>query len=574
MKKILVGYSGFVGSNIYSCTNFDGIFNSKNIKDAFGTNPDLLVYSGVPAQKFMANKFPEKDLEIINNAIENIKKINPKKIVLISTIDIYKNPTEVNEETEIDYLNNEPYGKNRYILEKWVMDNFDNYLIVRLPGLYGKNIKKNFIYDLIHIIPSMLKEEKFVELCNKNNFIKNYYIKQDNGFYKLKEINSQEEIALKDYFNNIGFSALNFTDSRGSFQFYNLLYLWEHIKIALEKNIKILNLATEPITINELYNYVTGNNFKNEITDNIPNYNYKTLYSNLFDGNNGYIFDKEFILKDIKKFIETELDFKLSISNIGWNEEYDEEMYKYLSDIGFKGLEIAPTRIIKNNPYDELNKIKDFYEYIKLKYNLSISSMQSIWYGKSENIFTANDDYQELINYTKKAIDFASMINCKNLVFGCPRNRNIPDNLNKEEALKIFREFLIEIGQYAKTKNTVFSIEANPSIYNTNFINTTKEAIDIVKNVNIDSIKVNLDLGTMIYNKEDIDILVDNINYINHIHISEPYLEKIEKRDLHNKLVNILKASKYNKFISIEMKNCNNLEEVKDIINYIRRVFK
>ena len=89
---IIVGYTGFVGSNIAAEHKFDYSFNSKNIGDAFGTNPDLCVYSGVRAEKFLANNDPDGDMAVINNAIENIKKINPKRIVLISTIDVYKNP--------------------------------------------------------------------------------------------------------------------------------------------------------------------------------------------------------------------------------------------------------------------------------------------------------------------------------------------------------------------------------------------------------------------------------------------------------------------------------------------------
>ena len=102
----------------------------------------------------------------------------------------------------------------------------------------------------------MLKEDKYKELINKNDFIKDYYQKQDNGFYKCIELTKEQKNKLKEYFNNIGFSALNFTDSRGIFQFYNLKYLWEHIEKALENNIKILNLATEPVTINELHKYI------------------------------------------------------------------------------------------------------------------------------------------------------------------------------------------------------------------------------------------------------------------------------------------------------------------------------
>ena len=303
MKKILVGYSGFVGSNLCSETKFDGLYDSKNVKESYGANPDLLVYSGVPAQKFIANKFPEEDFKVIENAIHNIQEINPKKIVLISTIDIYKTPVEVNEDTVIETNELQPYGKNRYYLEEWVKNNFNDYLIVHLPGLYGKNIKKNFIYDLIHIIPSMLKNDKYNDLVSKDNLIEKFYINQENGFYKLKEINVEEEKLLKKYFINVKFSALNFTDSRGKFQFFNLKFLWQHIEKALENDIKILNLATEPIQISEIYEYIKGEKFINEITDNIPNYNFKTKYDKIFGGKDGYIYDKRFVLEDLKKFV-------------------------------------------------------------------------------------------------------------------------------------------------------------------------------------------------------------------------------------------------------------------------------
>ena len=85
----LVGYTGFVGSNIYETGSFDQVYNSKNIEDAYGTNPDLLIYAGLRAEKYLANNAPEKDMELIEQAQENIEKINPKKLVLISTIDVF-----------------------------------------------------------------------------------------------------------------------------------------------------------------------------------------------------------------------------------------------------------------------------------------------------------------------------------------------------------------------------------------------------------------------------------------------------------------------------------------------------
>ena len=44
--------------------------------------------------------------------------------------------------------------------------------------------------------------------------------------------------------------------------------------------------------------------FINELPKDVPNYNFKTKHDTLFNGKNGYIFDKEFILKDIKEFVE------------------------------------------------------------------------------------------------------------------------------------------------------------------------------------------------------------------------------------------------------------------------------
>lgn len=89
--KTLVGYTGFVGSNIYTAGKFVG-YNSKNIGDAYGTNPDLLICAGLRAEKYLANQAPEKDMESIIQAEENISRINPRKLVFPSTIDVFKVP--------------------------------------------------------------------------------------------------------------------------------------------------------------------------------------------------------------------------------------------------------------------------------------------------------------------------------------------------------------------------------------------------------------------------------------------------------------------------------------------------
>lgn len=257
---------------------------------------------------------------------------------------------------------------------------------------------------------------------------------------------------------------------------------------------------------------------------------------------------------------------KLSISNIAWGAENDTEMYQYLQEVGFQGLEIAPTRIFPDNPYDKLSEAKDWAYQLKEKYGLEIPSMQSIWYGHQEKIFGTKEERKVLIDYTKKAIDFAEAIGCKNLVFGNPRNRDTGDIPgNYPLAIDFFRE----IGDYAVEHNTTIAIEANPPIYNTRFINRTEQAVELAYKCGSAGIKVNVDLGTIIYNEEDINYLKQIPDYINHVHISEPGLHLIERNSLHNELLSILESVRYDGFISIEMGNKGDLDAVKGVAKYI-----
>lgn len=303
--KALVGYTGFVGSNLYESGDINAAYNSKNIEEAYGTEPDLLIYAGIRAEKYLANNAPEKDMQLIKQAEENIAKINPKKLVLISTIDVFKMPKGVDENSVVYTKDLHAYGYNRYQLEAWVREKYQDALIVRLPGLFGKYIKKNFIYDYINVIPLMLKEAKFEELAAREPELRRFYQLQANGFYKVNVLDKDRK-ELKDIFCRLGFSALNFTDSRSIYQFYNLANLWQDMQTALEAGITLWHPATEPVSAAEIYKYLTGATFTNELEGIPADYDYKTIHAALFRGKNGYLYTKEQVLKDIKAFVEKE----------------------------------------------------------------------------------------------------------------------------------------------------------------------------------------------------------------------------------------------------------------------------
>lgn len=314
----LVGYTGFVGSNIYSRARnrIDGVFNSQNIEKAYGLEPEVLIYAGLRAEKYLANSAPECDLELILQAEENIRKINPQKLILISTIDVYKNPVGV-DENDSPLSDGEggkgsvmlPYGLNRYYLEAWVRKHYPDALIVRLPALYGHNIKKNFIYDFINVIPFMLKKEKYEELkalekAGDDILLDECYEALDNGFYRCMKLDRDKKELLQKKFKKLGFTALNFTDSRSIFQFYPLSRLWEDIQTAFQEEITLLNLATEPISAGELYKSLTGESFKNELAGTPAKYDFRTIHAEKFGGKSGYICGKAEIMEDIRQYVE------------------------------------------------------------------------------------------------------------------------------------------------------------------------------------------------------------------------------------------------------------------------------
>ena len=305
MRDTLVGSTGFVGSNLKARHEFSHVYHRTDIAEAYGTRPDLLIYAGLRAEKYLANNAPEKDMEQIIQAEHNIEKIKPDRLVLISTIDVFKTPKGVNENSMIDTEGLHAYGYNRYRFEQWVRENYQKALIVRLPGLFGENIKKNFIYDYINVIPSMLKAEKFRELSARDSELKKYYHMQDNGFYKVN-VPATDRNLLKERFKSLGFSALYFTDSRSRYQFYDLSRLYDDIQIALKAGLMLWHPATEPVSAGEVYRYLTGQDFINEIPGIPADYDYKTVYYNLFRGRNGYIADKKTVLQDIKDFTERE----------------------------------------------------------------------------------------------------------------------------------------------------------------------------------------------------------------------------------------------------------------------------
>ena len=136
--------------------------------------------------------------------------------------------------------------------------------------------------------------------------------------------------------------------------------------------------------------------------------------------------------------------------------------------------------------------------------------------------------------------------------------------------LDIAITFFRELGEYAWKHGTVIGMEANPPMYHTNFINTTKEALELVERVDSRGLLLNLDVGTMLANGEDCTELEGRIGLVNHVHISEPGLKTIEHRPLHASLGAFLKDCGYDGYVSIEMGKQDSVTTVIEVMKYVR----
>lgn len=140
LRNCVIGYTGFVGNKIYLKLKKENPntlgFNTKNIHKIKKGHFNEVFCAALPAKKWIANKNPTKDFNNIKKLVSFVKTIKVNIFYLISTIDCE--------------FGSGDYGKNRLYFENFVKKKFKKFVIIRLPALFGKGLKKNILYDLIN----------------------------------------------------------------------------------------------------------------------------------------------------------------------------------------------------------------------------------------------------------------------------------------------------------------------------------------------------------------------------------------------------------------------------------------
>jgi hypothetical protein len=254
MPDALIGHTGFVGGNLAAQHAFNTWFNSKNIEAIRGQRYELLVVSGMPAAKWVANRDPGADRAVLDRLWGCLRTVHADTVVVMSTVDVYPNPVEVDEDTPVDAAAQQPYGKHRLELERLAADHFPRVLSVRLPGLFGPGLKKNAVYDLLH----------------------------NNEVHKIP--------------------------ASGVFQFYNLARLWKDVRTALSAGLSLVNFATEPVSVREVAREAFGIDFTNDPGTKPARYDVRTRHAAVFGGRGGHLYTREQVLGELKAFVAAERD--------------------------------------------------------------------------------------------------------------------------------------------------------------------------------------------------------------------------------------------------------------------------
>ena len=257
------------------------------------------------------------------------------------------------------------------------------------------------------------------------------------------------------------------------------------------------------------------------------------------------------------------------ISNIAWNKNETSDVLKILKRKKIKHLEYSPNLLLNNNfSKKKITSVRKYWKKEKIK----LYSMQSILY-KKKNALIFGKNYQKKIflNEIKKKIIIAKNLGSKVIVFGSPASRKT-FNRKKKKLDQLSLEMFTKIAHQSKKHKVCFCLEANPKIYKTKYLTHTSNSIDLVKKINNPYFKINLDLGTVISNKENYEAIIKkNLNYIGHVQVSSPHLKNLtnfkKKIDL---FIKTLHNSGYKKVISFEMlrNKKNNFKVIKKILEH------
>lgn len=308
----IIGCTGFVGSNLIQQHYFSGQFNSRNIEESAGAEFDILVCAAAPGSMFEANNSPKLDKAKIEQLCQSLSKIKTRHFVLVSSIAVLADPAGKNVESTEDFQRDLAYGRNRRFLEKFCEEAFENVLILRLPALFGQQLKKNFLFDLLNPMPTMLsvtKMQRAIEVVSSEDAkILNevYSFNPRNGMFLIDRNAFNESAAstkIERALDEHRLSAIQFTNPFSTFQFYGVDRLWRDIEVAINQGISVLHLATQPVHASQIYQVINDSAMPETVAP-LHNEDMHTLHAETWGEVGPYLENASQVVSRVSSFLK------------------------------------------------------------------------------------------------------------------------------------------------------------------------------------------------------------------------------------------------------------------------------
>lgn len=147
----------------------------------------------------------------------------------------------------------------------------------------------------------------------------------------------------------------------------------------------------------------------------------------------------------------------------------------------------------------------------------------NIFFSGSAPLTGPNVDVKSLLDYTDKALYKAASLGVKTSVLGSGAARKVPDGFSKEDAFQQMAELTYQLGDVAKKYGVTIVIEPLNHT-ETNLINSGKEGLALMRQVNHPSVGILLDYYHMCVDHEDVSIVAQaaESGKLKHTHISAP----------------------------------------------------
>jgi sugar phosphate isomerase/epimerase len=129
-------------------------------------------------------------------------------------------------------------------------------------------------------------------------------------------------------------------------------------------------------------------------------------------------------------------------------------------------------------------------------------------------------DFDTALAYSEVVFRRAEQTGIECIVLGSSGARNYPEGYDKAKAVAEFTELLKKMGPLAAEHGVVVVLEPL-SKGEANFMNTVAEGVAIVKEVNHPNIRCLADIYHMMSEDEGPGVLLDEKEYIYHIHVAE-----------------------------------------------------